>query len=77
MKNTKLPIAVVILILATGVMAWAHPYSISCPVDGLAMHFDHQVGYGANAVCWYSHQTNDTHDNGRTVTHEAYIPCGD
>jgi hypothetical protein len=45
------------MLLAAALLAWAHPYSIACPIDGKPMSFDHQVGYGDKAVCWYSHNS--------------------
>lgn len=56
--------------------ASAHPITISCPVDGNPMGFDHQVGLRENAVCWYSHFGTNP-NSGSTVKHEAYVPCGD
>jgi hypothetical protein len=77
MKKLKL-VAVVILLVATALLAWAHPFSITCPVDGHSMSFDHQVGYGDKAVCWYSHDNNDyTGHPERSGHHEAYVNCND
>jgi len=50
----------------------AHPFSIKCPRDGQSMWFDHQVGFGRDAYCWYSHQA---YEEGEMVKHEAYISC--
>lgn len=62
------------LIALASIPLWAHPFNIKCPYDGDYMSFDHQVGYGRDAYCWYSH----THfDGGKSVKHEAYISCDD
>lgn len=70
----KLMIA--ILIFALAILAWARPFTVACPIDGQGMMFDHQVGFGQSAVCWYSHQGYNPR-TARTEKHEAYIPCGD
>lgn len=65
MKTLFLAMLLAALILA------GHPFQIQCPRDGHAMYFDHQVGFGKDAVCWYSHVINGQ------VKHESYISCGD
>lgn len=75
MRLSMLFLAVVALFFAP-MNASAHPYSIMCPVDGNTMMFDHQVGYGAQAVCWYSHMGWDS-GSGRSVKHQAYVACND
>lgn len=61
--------ASVLFLAATLAARPARPYTIVCPYDGLLMRYSHQVGYGARAVCWYSHRTLAT-------LHSAYVPCG-
>lgn len=63
--------------LAVTAVAGSHPFTIKCPVDGQGMMFDHQVGWGKDAVCWYSHTVNDPQNVYRMVKHDAYIPCPD
>lgn len=66
-----------LLLAATVTCAAAHPYTISCPIDGQAMGFDHQIGSGQEAVCWYSHRMAAADGSGKIETHQAYVPCGD
>jgi hypothetical protein len=73
MKKTMLYTLLLILVALVGV-ALAHPYNIKCPRDGEYMTFDHQVGYGDDAVCWYSHE-HTIPGTFNTEHHEAYIPC--
>ena len=53
---------------------WAQPLSVNCPIDAQPMYFDHMVGWGKNAVCWYSHLQ---YENGQMVKHNGYVPCND
>ena len=77
MKKARIAVAFVVLVIAAlTALAWAHPFSVTCPIDGESMYFDHQVGYGANAVCWYSHYGCDPRGKG-CGKHEAYASCGD
>jgi hypothetical protein len=76
MKKLKF-VAIAILLVATALLAWAHPYSITCPIDGKSMLFDHKVGYGDQAVCWYSHTNNEETIPERAGYHEAYVNCND
>lgn len=64
----------VMLLLMLAIQVVAHPFTVKCPRDAENMMFDHQVGYGSDAVCWYSHTT---WENGTMVKHEAYIACND
>ena len=59
------------LILVIAPLAFARPFTITCPYDGAAMWFTRQVGFGKSAVCWYSHTA---YNGGK---HEAYVLCGD
>lgn len=83
MKNRKyllLLLFVVAALTASSLVLWARPLSIRCPIDSQIMVFDHQVGYGNGAACWYSHIAAVPSSDGRglvTVKHEAYVPCGD
>jgi hypothetical protein len=54
----------------------AHPYTITCPIDGGDMYFDHWVGYGKQTVCWYQHEGTNP-EYGYQEHHRAYIPCPD
>lgn len=65
-------VLVAILALASAVKLWARPFTIKCPYDGDSMMFDHQVGIGRDAYCWYSHTA---YENGRSVKHQAYVSC--
>jgi hypothetical protein len=59
-KTWRRIVAIELLILLTlTVVAMAHPFTIKCPIDGQSMMFDHQVGFGKDAVCWYSHYGTD------------------
>ena len=69
----KLAVAIAFIFLVLAVLAWAHPFYILCPIDGAQMMFDHQVGYDAHAVCWYSHQAYD--ENHQPIKHQAYVLC--
>lgn len=72
----KLLLAVfAILALASAIKLWARPFTITCPYDGDSMMFDHQVGFGDRAVCWYSHEHLDTTYPFQRVKHSAYVPC--
>lgn len=79
--NRMVAFALVVVALTFGAVAlWARPGSIKCPIDGEYMFFDRQVGYGQDAVCWYSHMAHVPNPDGQgfvTVKHEAYVPCGD
>jgi len=85
MKNGKrfLLFLLVVAALTAGSLAlWAHPVSIKCPIDGDFMTFDHQVGTGDQAVCWYSHTayvSNPDPDGVGPVAvkHKAYTSCDD
>lgn len=68
--------AVLLLLSLVAIAVVAHPYTVKCPRDGNDMYFDHQVGYGKDAVCWYTH---DAYEPGsfQSVKHEAYIQCND
>jgi hypothetical protein len=70
----KFVLAAVLVALGV-IVAFAYPFSVTCPIDGGSMYFDHQVGFGSNAVCWYSHYGTDP-QTGRLGHHEAYIGCG-
>lgn len=52
------------------------PSSITCPIDGLQLQYDHDVGMGDNKVCWYSHYGTDP-QTGKSGKHEAYAACPD
>ncbi len=67
-------VAVTLLLALVAIHVAAHPYTIKCPRDANDMTFDHQVGYGKDAVCWYSHTA---YENSQYVKHEAYIACND
>lgn len=69
-------LAVIAVIFALTSHLMAAPFTIKCPYDGQSMYGDHRVGFGQDAVCWYSHTVWDS-EQGRTVKHEAYISCGD
>jgi hypothetical protein len=72
-------ISVALMLLLTLVaidVVVAHPFTIKCPRDSEDMMFDHQVGYGKDAFCWYSHNVWDNNAGGM-VKHEAYIACND
>jgi hypothetical protein len=81
MKKHGLLFLLVVAALTLGSLAlWARPGSIKCPIDGEYMFFDRQVGYGHDAVCWYSHMATVQNPGGQGVSrvkHEAYVPCGD
>jgi hypothetical protein len=53
---------------------WAHPYTITCPIDGGDMYFWRWVGNGKGTVCWYQHEGNNP-EYGYQEHHTAYIPC--
>jgi len=76
MKTAVMILLLCLVGLAALTWAGSHPYSIKCPVDGNPMAYDHQVGYGRDAVCWYSHRNCDGYPI-HCEKHEAYIPCGD
>jgi hypothetical protein len=69
-------VAIAFVFLALASALWARPYTITCPYDGDSMYFDHQVGFGDQAVCWYSHRHYDT-DAGGMVKHKAYVSCNE
>ena len=59
-------------------LAWARPITIKCPVDNITMYFDHKVGYGDDAVCWYHHNAGYAPGDPKEYpAHDAYTPCGD
>ncbi len=73
-------VLVAVALTLASVALWAHPISIKCPIDGQDMFFDHQVGYGEDAYCWYSHIANVPSPDGSGMVatkHEAYVLCGD
>jgi len=70
-------VAVMLLLTLVAIHVVAHPFTVKCPRDAQDMMFDHQVGYGQDAVCWYSHTVWDNDAGGRMMKHEAYIPCND
>ncbi len=77
-RNVWSFVLVVVALMLASVALWAHPVSISCPIDGEYMFFERQLGYGTDAVCWYSHiHANYEYGKPATEKHEAYIPCGD
>jgi hypothetical protein len=65
-----------LMLITLTVIALAHPFNVKCPIDGQNMMFDHQVGFGKDAVCWYSHEGCDP-QTGTCGHHEAYVSCGD
>jgi len=73
----RLTVAVAFLSLVLAVCAWARPTYILCPIDGAQMSFDHQVGYDEHAVCWYSHWTYETGQDGlpARVKHQDHVNC--
>ena len=78
-KSVLLPLLLAVVLGVAWVAAWAtHPGTISCPIDGQLMIFDHlvigsnQTGPGEHNVCWYKHTV---FYNGERQTHTAYIPC--
>ena len=77
-RSVLLAISVAFAILLGSLALWARPASIKCPIDGEYMFFDHQVGFGDDAVCWYTHNHTDYDAEGaHRVRHDAYVPCGD
>jgi hypothetical protein len=54
-KKHLFVIAALVAMASLATVLWARPFTISCPRDGSSMMFDHQVGIGRNAWCWYSH----------------------
>lgn len=70
-------LAVLVLLLVA--VAWARPTYILCPIDGAQMMFDHQVGYDAHAVCWYSHMAYETGPDGlpKQVKHQDHVLCNE
>jgi hypothetical protein len=69
-------VVVMIMLTLVAIHVMAHPWTVKCPRDGEDMTFDHQVGYGKDAVCWYSHNVWDIEARA-IVKHEAYIACND
>lgn len=65
---------VIAILAALASAVWAMPFSITCPYDGESMSYDHQVGFGQNAVCWYSHMHWDSQARAM-VKHKAYVSC--
>ncbi len=75
MKKSSLFLLLIPAILLFASLAlWARPFTIKCPIDGEPMSFDHQVGFGDGAVCWYSHYGTDP-ETGTSSKHQAYISC--
>jgi hypothetical protein len=73
MKKSLLALCILFL-FATELLAGTHPFTVTCPRDGQQMMFDHQVGFGKDSVCWYSHTVFDS-EAGSLVKHEAHIAC--
>jgi len=78
MKKALISVAwLVVGVAALTTLAGAHPATIKCPIDGGPMTFDHQVGAGKDAVCWYSHHGCDPQHPLVCGKHEAYVNCND
>lgn len=77
-KPVLLSLLLAVVLTVAWISVWAHPGTISCPIDGQAMVFDHlvvgsnQTGPGDHNVCWYKHTVLY---NGERQTHTAYVPC--
>jgi hypothetical protein len=78
-KPVLLSVLVAVLLTVAWVALWAeHPATISCPIDGEGMVFDHlvvgqnQTGPGPHNACWYKHTVLY---QGQRQTHTAYVPC--
>lgn len=78
MKKFLFVLAAITALASLATALWARPFTINCPYDGESMTFDHQVGFGPSAVCWYKHTTLDASSYpAHRVTHEAYVACGE
>jgi hypothetical protein len=77
-KSVILLLFLAIMLAVTSLAQGGHPGTISCPIDGTPMVFDHlvvgsnQTGSGQHNVCWYKHTVLY---NGERQTHTGYIPC--
>jgi hypothetical protein len=69
-------LAVMLAVLAFVLLAFAHPFSITCAIDGEQMMFDHFQPDATHPMdggaCWYSH---NTYYKGQYVHHEASMAC--